>query len=350
MTLDYDPIASLESIGYLEREASFLYLVAVHSGYFLRRQYHRFAGREGGTLVAQLLGKAIRRKHIHVIECGHGWHVYHLTSKPVYEALGRRDSQNRRIKGDAHIKARLMVLDFILANLDANLLEDAASKVDFFTTQCGISNELLPHAYAGRPMYFSDGFPILVTNTGIPRFTFFDEGQVTPTRLDRYLRQHQPLFEALGEFELIYVADMESSSARARATFNRFLPAERLLGVTSMTPMGVDHFLEYLAASLRYEAKRSVTSARDLEILREGERLYTSLEHRALQAAWNNQSTSAERIRQRFLQKSLRATFTTVVLPYSYPTDAAQYQPHQEDGRKTISQTMDETAQNGDKP
>ncbi len=349
MTLDYDPIASLESIGYLEREASFLYLVAVHSGYFLRRQYHRFAGRDGGTLVAQLLKKATHRQHIHVIECVHGWHIYHLTSKPVYEALGRRDSQNRRIKGDAHIKSRLMVLDFILANLGANLLEDSASKVDFFTTQCGISNELLPHSYAGRLMYFSDGFPVLVTNTGIPQFTFFDEGQVTITRFERFLKQYQPLFEALGEFELIYVTDAESSSARARVTFNRFLPADRLRGVTSATTLGVEHFLEYLAASQRYEAKGGVSSARDLEVLREGEHLYTSLEHRALQAAWNNQSTSADRIRQRFVKKSLRVTFTTVVLPYSYPTDATQHQPQQEDGRKTMFQTNHETIQSGDK-
>jgi hypothetical protein len=347
--MDYDPIASLESIGYLEREASFLYLVAVHSGYFLRRQYYRFAGREGGTLVAQLLKKAILRQHVRVIECGHGWHVYHLTSKPVYEALGRKDSQNRRIKGDGHIKSRLMVLDFILSNLGANLLEDEFSKVDFFTTQCGVSRELLPRSYAGRLMYFSDGFPILITNAGVPQFTFFDEGQVTSTRFERYLRQHQPLFDALGEFELIYVTDTESNTSRARVAFNRFLPTDRLRGVTSMTPMGVEHFLEYLTASQRYEMKGSVTSARDLEVLREGERLYTSLEHRALQAAWNNQSTNADRIRQRFLQKSMRATFTTVVLPYSYPIDATQRQPQTEDGRKTILQTTDETIQSGDK-
>jgi hypothetical protein len=345
----YDPISSLEAVGYQEREASFLYLVAVHSGYFLRRQYYRFAGREGGTLVAQLLKKAMNRQHVHVIECGHGWHIYHLTSKPVYEAIGHRDSQNRRIKGDAHIKSRLMVLDFILANLGANLLEDVASKVDFFTTQCGISNELLPHSYAGRLRYFPDGFPILVTNAGVAQFTFFDEGQVTTTRFERFLKQYQTLFEALGEFELIYVADAESNSTRARVTFNRFLPADRLRGVPSATPMGVDHFLEYLAASQRYETKGSVTSARDLEVLREGEHLYTSLEHRALQAAWNNQSTSDNRIRQRFLQKSLRATFSTVVLPYRYPTDATQHRLQTEDGRETMPQTTDETIQNGDK-
>jgi len=348
--MDYDPIASLESVGYLEREASFLYLVAVHSGYFLRRQYYRFAGRKGGTLASQLLKKAAHRQHIHVIECGQGWHIYHLTSKPVYEALGRRDSQNRRIKGDAHIKSRLMVLDFILANLDANLLEDEAGKIDFFTTQCGVGSELLPRSYAGKLMYFSDGFPILVSNSGIPRFTFFDEGQVTATRFERFLKQYQPLFAALGEFELIYLADTESSSARAAGIFNRFLPADRLRGVTSTTPLGVERFLEYLAASQRYDTIGGVSSARDLEVLREGEHLYTSLEHRALQAAWNIQSTSADRIRQRFLQKSLRATFSTVVLPYRYPTDAMYHRPLPEDGCETIPQTTGETVQSGDKP
>jgi hypothetical protein len=319
MTPDYDPIASLESVGYLAREASFLYLVAVHSGYFLSRQFCQFAMGERGALPTRFLEKATRLHHIRVIECGRGRHIYHLVSKPVYEALGRRDSQNRRVKGDAHIKSRLMVLDFILANLGTNLLEDASNKVDFFTTQCGVSRELLPHTYVDRPLYFPDGFPVLVTNAGIPQFTFFDEGQVTTTRFERFLKQYQPLFEALGEFELIYLADTESSSARATAMFNRFLPADELRGVTSMTPMGVEHFLEYLAASERYDVKGNVPSARDLEVLREGEHLYISLEHRALEAAWHNHSTNADRIRQSFLQKSLRATFTAIVLPYSYP-------------------------------
>jgi hypothetical protein len=349
MTLHYDPIASLESIGYLEREASFLYLVAVHSGYFLRRQYHRFAGREGGTLIAQLLRKATQRQHIRVIECGHGWHIYHLTSKPVYEALGRADSQNRRIKGDAHIKSRLMVLDFILSNLRATVLEDQVSKVDFFTTQCGIASEVLLQSHTGRLLFFPDGFPILVTNAGIPQFTFFDEGQVTATRFERFLKQYLPLFEAIGEFELIYVADAESKSARARITFNRFLPADRLRGVTSMTPMGIEHFLKYLDASERYEARGGITSARDLEVLREGEHVYTSLEHRALQAAWNNRSTSAERIWHRFLQKSLRATFSSVVLPYHYPTDATPHSKRNDDARETMLQTTDQTMPIGGK-
>jgi hypothetical protein len=39
MTPAYDPIPELQKLGYTEREAAFLYLVGIHSGYFLRRQY-----------------------------------------------------------------------------------------------------------------------------------------------------------------------------------------------------------------------------------------------------------------------------------------------------------------------
>lgn len=343
MTLDYDPIASLESIGYLEREASFLYLVAVHSGYFLSRQFSRFVNWRSGALSTRFLEKANRLHHIHVIECGRGHHIYHLTSKPIYTALGRQNSQNRRIKGDAHIKSRLMTLDFILSNLHSNVLEDEASKVDFFTTQCGLTHDVLPHSYFERPLYFPNGSPILITNTGIPKFTFFDEGQVTASRFERFLRQYQPLFEAIDEFELIYVADTESNSVRATAMFNRFFPADRLRGVTPLTPMGVELFLEYLAASLRYETKGGITTARDLEILREGEHLYTTLEHRALQAAWNNRSTNADKVRQRFLQKSLRVTFSSVVLPYSYPIYSVRQKSSAQQGEDTRHETRDQT-------
>jgi hypothetical protein len=343
MSLGYDPIASLESIGYVEREAAFLYLVAVHSGYFLRRQYLRFAGRDGGTLIGQLLQKANQRRHLRVIECSHGRHIYHLTSKPIYEALGRPDSQNRRIKSDGHIKSRLMVLDFLLSNLRAHVLEDQAAKVEFFTTQIDIAPGMLSGRRGGPPPYFSDGFPILITSSGTPQFTFFDEGQITTTRFERFLRQHQPLFEACRDFELIYVSNVESSSGRARSIFERFLPPDRLRGITTMTPLGVDHFLEYLGASRRYKTTGGITSARDLELLCEGEPLYASLEHRALQSAWDNGSTNSDKIRRRFLQKTLNVTFTTVVLPHRYPTDPVDKERGVEHGRQTILQTTGET-------
>ncbi len=143
MKLDYDPIPVLESVGYTEREAAFLYLVAVHSGYFLRRQYGRFVHRERGAIAEQLLRKAAALGHIQSVACGQSRFVYHLASQEVYSAVGLATSRHRRLKGDGQIKCRLMVLDFILDHLGETILDSADAKLDFFTVTLGLSATLL---------------------------------------------------------------------------------------------------------------------------------------------------------------------------------------------------------------
>ncbi len=341
--MEYDPIQSFEAIGYVQREASFLYLVAVHSGYFLRRQYHSFTGREGGRMTTRFLTKAHRHRHIQVIECGQRRHIYHLTAKPIYAALGLAGSQHRRIKSDAYIKSRLMVLDFMLDHLDADVLITEAAKVDFFTTQCGVKLELLPQSYKGRPLYFSDNFPILVTRIGVPRFTFFDEGQVSSSRFENFLEQYQPLFRALRASELIYLADTEANVRRAKVVFERGFPADRLRGITPLTPLGVDHFLKFLRARQFFEAEGGGVLSSELQLLHEGESLYTTLEHQALYAAWKAGATNEEKIRERFQQAPLRMTFTTQVLPYSYPIYTLRQDGQPEESDATHHETPHQT-------
>jgi hypothetical protein len=53
--ISYDPIPCIEGMGYTEREASFLYLVAAHSGYFLRRQFDSFIDRHSGAIAQHFL-------------------------------------------------------------------------------------------------------------------------------------------------------------------------------------------------------------------------------------------------------------------------------------------------------
>lgn len=109
-----DPISNIQSAGYTDREASFLYLVAAHSGYFLRRQFDQFIHRHSGAIAQNFLTKAKRLGHIATLDFGQQRHVYHLFHKDFYTLLGVPDSQNRRRKGDAEIKVRLMSLDYIL--------------------------------------------------------------------------------------------------------------------------------------------------------------------------------------------------------------------------------------------
>jgi hypothetical protein len=314
-----DPIPMLENAGYTEQEAAFLYLVAAHSGYFLRRQFSRFVQRDRGGLAAKFIQKAMHLDHLQVIECGQARHVYHLTSRPMYQTILRSDSQHRRFKGFGYMQSRLLILDFVLDNLSDTILEDEATKADFFTTRCGVRSELLPRGWAGRAVLFPDGYPIFVSPDGGPRFTFFEDGSVTLTRFERYLDQYRPLFSVLHAFELVYLSNVEKSFKFARAAFAAHFTETQIAGVSEQTPLGVEHFLAYLRAREIQDARNWPVMESDLRVLQEGESIYTTLEHQALYAAWRMQSTSAEKIRKRFLQPGPQAKFTTVALPYIYP-------------------------------
>lgn len=220
-----DPILALQSLGYTEREASFLYLVGVHSGYFLRRQFNYFTDRQKGYLAHHFIEKARIAGHIEVIDYGQGRFVYHLIAKPIYRLLGNAESQNRRRKGDGTIRSRLMSLDYVLENSDDHHLETPAVKVHFFTKVRNI-----PAAYlageAGRVSEFLETFPVALDDRDHPasslvRFAFLDEGLLSTAKFTRYLDELTPLLCAVRVFEVIYVATSEHNFSEAEAIFNR---------------------------------------------------------------------------------------------------------------------------------
>src|SRR2546425_9737908 len=86
-------IEALKSLGYTEREAAFLCLAALHGGYFLRRQYCDFIGKQIGGTAAALVEKLLAQRHAVAIsalnntkrseerrvgkECRSRWSPYH---------------------------------------------------------------------------------------------------------------------------------------------------------------------------------------------------------------------------------------------------------------------------------
>ena len=218
-----DPITALRSFGYTEREAAFLYLVAVHSGYFLRRQFDYFTDRNKGALVVRFLEKARRTGHIESLDYRQGWQVYHLFSRSVYRLLGSADSQLRRRKGDAQVRARLMALDYVLENEDNRFLESEAERLGFFADVRGIPPELfIGDDGSLRPLLAA--FPISLTDRTQParspvRFAFIDEGMATVEKFLRFLALTDPLLRAVGSFELVYIAISDLNFADAREAF-----------------------------------------------------------------------------------------------------------------------------------
>jgi hypothetical protein len=314
MTINYDPIPVLQVAGYTEREAAFLYLAALHSGYFLRRQYLRFIERDRGALAAQFLRRAFALGHIQSIACGQARFVYHLTSVEVYAAAGLGASHHRRLKSDATIKSRLMVLDFVLDHLDATLLDTEESKAGHLTGACGLSKSLLPRS---RGVGFAEEFPILIKDTVC--FTFFDEGALSDSAFEKFLGRYRSVFTALPGFELLYLSDSNRNFERAYKIFAAKFLREQAPGTTPLTPRGVEHFIEYLRARERADSGESSLTLRDLSVLREGDGLYARAGHQAFLAAGPIDNAAIERIRQRFEQQGERRKFTTAILPYSYP-------------------------------
>ena len=205
-----DPIVAIESLGYTEREATFLYLVAVYSGYFVRRQFDYFTDRNKGAMVMRFLEKARVAGHIEFLDYKQGWHVYHLFSRTIYRLLGDAESQFRRRKGDAQVRARLMALDYVLENDTDHYLESDAERLRFFSEDRGIAPEHF-HQRRWAVASVARAFPISLADRTQParsavRFVFIDEGLATTEKFLRFLSAADPLLRALGNFEVIYVS------------------------------------------------------------------------------------------------------------------------------------------------
>src|SRR5262245_23126981 len=147
-----DPLVMLRRLGYLEREAAFLHLVAVHSGYFIRRQYADFLGQKRGRPDADLVEKVLRRGHARPLAYAYRPVLYHLCTRRFYRAIRQPENRHRRERSPSAIRAKLMALDYVLAHPGRRFLGSEKEKVTFFTEELGIDRAKLPSsAYAGTP-------------------------------------------------------------------------------------------------------------------------------------------------------------------------------------------------------
>ena len=70
MTQDQAAVERLQSLGYSALQASFLWMVALHSGVFLRRQYLHFAGISSGKHATGFMDKLIATGHCRTFPLG----------------------------------------------------------------------------------------------------------------------------------------------------------------------------------------------------------------------------------------------------------------------------------------
>jgi hypothetical protein len=323
---------ALARFGYSPAEADFLRLAALHGGYFLRRQAAEFLGRKDSGVTSQLIQRALDQGHATSSAYGQTL-LYHLGSRPFYEALGEGDNRNRRLHELAQIKQRVMTLDFVLAHKGVTFLASERERLAFFDGLGTPRNALPQRSFTSRASgrsttrYFVDKDPIFVLGAGtpdavkMPSFVFVDEGLVTLSRFRRFLDSHRRLFEALGAFALVYVAGSGRHFASAEALFERVIfaktPTSERLDVRPS-----ERLVAYFELRKRFEERQFATFSREeLLRLRDAKHAFSGPNIEREYQAWRASSDpdcGGETTTESAKTTPASATFSTELLNHDY--------------------------------
>ena len=327
-------IERLTQYGYTPEEAQFLTLAALHSGYFVRRQFNEFLGQERGGNAQRFTQKLIALRHARRESYLIALFVYHIRAKGIYGRLGQVDNRNRREKGPFTVKRKLMCLDFVLAHRDRRFLATEAEKVEYFVVEHGVPIEYLPaRRYQSRQSteatdrFFVEKLPIYIdkpaasdepcdaTAAPVVRFAYVDEGTQSTEGFATFLSQHRRLFHALGRFEVVYAATDARWFAKAESTFRRLAGAQAANQPTQF-PDALD-LIEYFETRRKFET-RDFTGLDTNRIVRyRGEkRKFSTDEYEQMYRRWVEGGAQAV-----FPQANTpAASFRTHLLPHDYDT------------------------------
>ena len=259
MMSDAERARAIEWFGYTPRQARFLLLVALHGGYFLRRQYVAFTGRPHGQAAVRFIGAVAARDHIRVLPYRRHGHAFHLSARPIYAAIGQEHNRNRRRADWNAVVRKLMTLDFVLARPDAQFWATEEDKAALLY-ELGVGRDLWPaRRYDSRGAgqqstmrYFVDKMPWCRERDDDRLWFTYVDADVTLNGFETYLRQYRSLLTAASS-GVIFVSSTAASGPVQRVF-------ETVIG--SVTRSDPSSFLEYCRLRREIEADR----LRSLEI------------------------------------------------------------------------------------
>ncbi len=238
MNIRDDQLAGLRDFGYTEVEARFLYLAATHSGYFTVRQFLDFAHAKSGKRNARLVEKLFSLGHVSAQRYTRRSLVYQLRSRQIYSAIGKEHLRNRREHELAHIKTRLLALDFILGNPEEKYFETAEEKQRYFIERFKLEESLFsPTKGPGNGISFSDRFPLCVAYPSpgfmpVVTFTYVDPEHRNLDAYIAHLRTYRPLFRLLPSFQFLYVSTAAGLQNEAAQLFSLVVEDKGLRDLT----------------------------------------------------------------------------------------------------------------------
>jgi hypothetical protein len=305
VNLSLEHIERIRELGYSESESRFLYIVAVHSGYFTLRQFLNFTGACPGKRSAGFSKRLLIRGHARVRDYMGAGSVYHLFSRTVYGKIDKDNLRNRRPHSFDFIRTRLLLLDFILANQELDYFETEKEKVLFFCEQLGVGKEFLPaKIYEGHSgsvptvRYFVDKFPLFMAPpvAGTPcvvNLSYVDAGVGTVSDFVTHLHAYQSLFSHLETFRFLYIASKEAHFERACERFRALVkrPLESDLS---------GQVLRYFQIRKKWDNREYVVpNTEDFEFLNGARRQFKGERFDTLYRQWLEQSMDENDLRTR---------------------------------------------------
>jgi hypothetical protein len=327
-----DPVHRLKLFGYTEREADFLCLVGLQSGFFLRRQYTQFAGTRAGGADVALITKLLAKGHASAVMGCHQTQVYHLCARSFYAALAPGDNRNRRMRPPASIKCRLMALDYILDHSGPRYLGNEQEKIAYFTRALGFELSVLPVKEFRSPKandtaarFFVDKYPISVreepSEPSQVSFCFVDEGFATCAHFEAYLRQYRSLFDRLDNFQLIYVASSQNLFWEAERLFLAFALGDRSGHASHLDAVDFAQLREHFEDRKRAETGNWQGLSRDKLIhLREDREKFSGRFFESLYGQWKlgGQEAMQTDLARKSSLRSWNGAFSTYLLKHRY--------------------------------
>jgi hypothetical protein len=308
MNIDPENIAAIASLGYTPEEAHFLYIVAIHSGYFVPRQFLLSSGAKWGKRSSHFCAKLECRGHATWREYDRTGGVYHLVSKTIYRRIGNENLRNRRRHSAEFIRTRLLLLDFVLANQSHDYLETEPDKLRFFCETVGISRTALPaKSYEGGPRteptlrYFVDKFPVFVeqTDSSLPpvvTLSYVDPGYAGLAGFANHLHAYLPLFRKLENFSFLYIANSPVHFVRAEECFSSLVKTPLEADVSS-------EVLRYFRLRNAWELKKYASlSTNDIEWLKDATERFNGDRFDDWYRAWTSGALTEHALRGEFEQ------------------------------------------------
>jgi len=234
MSINEPQLANLRGFGYTQAEARFLYLVAAQAGYFTVRQFLAFTHARSGKRNARFVEKLFRLGHVSAQRYLRRSLVYHLRSRPLYEAIGKAHLRNRRDHELDYIKTRLLALDYILANPEDRYFETAEEKRRYLIERFKLDDRLFSRSNEhGKAITFAEGFPLCVAYPApdylpVVTFTYVDPEHRNVDRYIAHLRTYQPLFLQLPSFQFIYISTAAGLQKEAAELFSFLVEGQGL--------------------------------------------------------------------------------------------------------------------------